>query len=291
MIFQPFAFIKRSGPQLWTPSQIGDSLVLWLDASDASTIILNGSRVSQWSDKSGNNSHVTNSTAATQPLYELTSFNDKPSVYFDSTREDFLFTSFIGGVWNSRDNSFMSTTFELLQTDRNWDMLMGWRNTPNSDHVSTAGVLILQALSPGAPPVNEPIFGVHNTDVSADNVGVTTPTRLGKRIATVGRTGIAGGENGTLTITATNASGSYKSVGTQTWESNPGYAGTTNFQIGGRQQAGTLYGNKRISEVVCCNNNLSEANRQRLEGYYAWKWNVVDTLPSDHPYKTAAPLA
>lgn len=51
----------------WTPAQL--QTALWLDAADASTVTLNGSTVSQWSDKSGNGRNATQSTAASQPAY------------------------------------------------------------------------------------------------------------------------------------------------------------------------------------------------------------------------------
>jgi prepilin-type N-terminal cleavage/methylation domain-containing protein len=43
-----------------------------------------------------------------------------------------------------------------------------------------------------------------------------------------------------------------------------------------------------ISEIVS-SPNLSAANRQRLEGYLAWKWSLTSNLPANHPYKTVAP--
>ena len=43
------------------------SPVLWLDASDTSTITESGGSVSQWDDKSGNGNDVTQGTAALQP--------------------------------------------------------------------------------------------------------------------------------------------------------------------------------------------------------------------------------
>ena len=49
---------------VWNPSMI--STALWLDAADASTVILNSSNVSQWNDKSGNGKHVS-ATGAAQP--------------------------------------------------------------------------------------------------------------------------------------------------------------------------------------------------------------------------------
>lgn len=43
------------------------NLELWLDGSNSSSITLNGSTVSQWSDISGKGRHATQSTAASQP--------------------------------------------------------------------------------------------------------------------------------------------------------------------------------------------------------------------------------
>lgn len=71
------SFLAKTNP--WTPALLGASLALWLDADDASTITLNGSNVSQWDDKSGNNRHASQATAANQPAYLTTGFNGKPT--------------------------------------------------------------------------------------------------------------------------------------------------------------------------------------------------------------------
>lgn len=57
------------GVKLWRPDELGGSLALWLDAEDVNTITLNGSNVTQWDDKSGNNYHATQAVATDQPLY------------------------------------------------------------------------------------------------------------------------------------------------------------------------------------------------------------------------------
>lgn len=57
------------GPKLWRPNALAGSLALWLDAEDTASITLNGMTVSQWSDKSGNERHATQPTAASQPTW------------------------------------------------------------------------------------------------------------------------------------------------------------------------------------------------------------------------------
>lgn len=54
---------------------------------------------------------------------------------------------------------------------------------------------------------------------------------------------------------------------------SPGYAPLTGF----------------ISEIVSTTTILSTEDRQKLEGYLAWKWGLVANLPVDHPYKTTPP--
>jgi hypothetical protein len=44
-----------------------------------------------------------------------------------------------------------------------------------------------------------------------------------------------------------------------------------------------------IAEVLGFNYVLDTSNRQKIEGYLAHKWEFVEALPSDHPYKTTPP--
>lgn len=60
---------------------------LWLDASDAASMTVNGSnRVSQWNDKSGNARHATNATSAEQPTAVDNVVNGLRVVRFASTQ-------------------------------------------------------------------------------------------------------------------------------------------------------------------------------------------------------------
>lgn len=58
-------------------------LQLWLDASDASTIIPDvGGGVKEWRDKSGNN-HATQTDTTRQPVLNTTAMNGRPAIRFD----------------------------------------------------------------------------------------------------------------------------------------------------------------------------------------------------------------
>ena len=42
-------------------------------------------------------------------------------------------------------------------------------------------------------------------------------------------------------------------------------------------------------EIILTTGTLSPEDRQKLEGYLAWKWGTQAALPGGHPYKSAAP--
>ncbi|MBS0453959.1 MAG: hypothetical protein JSS14_21875 [Proteobacteria bacterium] len=43
------------------------------------------------------------------------------------------------------------------------------------------------------------------------------------------------------------------------------------------------------AEAVAVEGNISDTDRQKIEGYLAWQWGLQGNLPSGHPYKSAAP--
>ena len=85
-----------SAPSVWTPASLGADLALWLDAEDTASITLNGSTVSQWDDKSGNNFNFANATASEQPAYLATGLNGKPSLRTDGDDTLFYQSSLLG---------------------------------------------------------------------------------------------------------------------------------------------------------------------------------------------------
>lgn len=55
---------------------------------------------------------------------------------------------------------------------------------------------------------------------------------------------------------------------------NPTNTGNVNFDMG---------------EALVYTSQLTTLERQKVEGYLAWKWGLEGSLPSGHPYKNAAP--
>lgn len=75
----PVTFTGSNLPQLnWLPTQLGSSLVAWFDA--AKNITLNGSQVSQWTDRTANAIAVLQATSAQQPNLIASAQNTLPGV-------------------------------------------------------------------------------------------------------------------------------------------------------------------------------------------------------------------
>jgi hypothetical protein len=64
---------------------------------------------------------------------------------------------------------------------------------------------------------------------------------------------------------------------------------STRFTLGDDRSDSNISSNIVLYEIVGMNTNATTLQRQQIEGYFAWKWDLVASLPADHPYKTFRP--
>lgn len=235
----------------WTPALLGADLALWLDAADASTITLNGSTVSQWDDKSGNGHNASQATAAEQPAYTSGSLiNNKPALDF-TTAVTYLQTpvipnnSIAGNIpislFGVFYNRFSSSSFQSPIGPRggggSWWTFM----RPISGQMEI-----------GFHDASQRWSGVYSTNQSAMlSWQVTTNDILTTHL------------DGSLIQTVAPVS----SFGTQI---------DSYMRIG----AGSGIGQSEdyeglIGEIVFLTSQISTDDRQKLEGYLAWKWGGI----------------
>lgn len=81
----PFSMMKSGAVAPWTPLSV-DSCVIWLDASDSTTITKDASfNISQWNDKSGYSNNVT-ATGSNSPQLKYGGLNGRTAVSITANR-------------------------------------------------------------------------------------------------------------------------------------------------------------------------------------------------------------
>jgi methionine-rich copper-binding protein CopC len=238
----------------WTPQQLSGR-VLWLDASDATSVVLNGAAVSQWNDKSANGRSVSQGTAASQPAYVSSGLNGMSVVRFDGANDALL-----GGVVFASGNS--SSVLCVLKynnaTSANQSIYSnedGTYGTPAIYLQANAGTVRLY----GGVYASDGTYTSGQVEINAVSRGPATATgnmwRDGSQVLT----------NATIGTNTTNRG----------------------FLLG--SLVSSLFGNFDLAELIALDGEISAADRQKTEGYLAWKWGLQAKLPVDHPYKNAAP--
>jgi hypothetical protein len=262
------------GQKLWRPDELGASLALWLDAEDAASITLNGSTVSQWDDKSGNARHVSQATAVNQPNYTASGLNGKPVITFDGTNDALINAS--AGLMRA-----VSGATAVMVMSRAANLAAG------SD-------LLWIGTSAGNARL-----------VMSTRVGLAAPgegfTSGGRRLSTNSFQTVTGFAYTSNPIIAA-ARHDYANANLEIWQDGTAgasrvyqTAGVTDnnagpLSVGAGNVAGTGAPlNGYIAEITLVHSALSTTDRQKLEGYLAWKWGLEANLPAGHPYKTTPP--
>ena len=224
------------GALVWTPTQLGSDLALWLDAEDTASITLNGSTVSQWNDKSGNDRHATQDTAANQPTYKATDavLGGKPSVGAPSaagtvgvvapslTAQTLFFVMAYGTGVETVFPGFSAYPTVFSGPNANGQQRGGMGTTATDDWFSSG----MWAAYPFV-----------NAATTTSTVALPMPASI-------------------LRFEGPSAVTQSWGIGHNMISANRSWAGP-------------------IGEVVALTGVLSDEDRQKLEGYLAWKWGGI----------------
>jgi hypothetical protein len=265
-------------PIYWTPANI--STALWLDAADTSTVILNGSNVSRWDDKSGNGRNATQSTAANQPTYLATGFNGKPTLQVDGGDSLALGATSLG-----RNVSGITGAIVGLHP-------AGQTFVVNSTDISmSTGAVSTQVrfgMSPNPSLSTNDRYSVIGRRLDADSFATASSTT--DSLANRGNPWIRIAQRAYSDGVAnhwTNGAQDLTNAAIQTAGNTSDTDSLTGLVFSG--PAGPMPTGTQLSEVVLTHSTISTADRQRLEGYLAHKWGLTANLPADHPFKSAPP--
>jgi hypothetical protein len=246
---------------------------LWLDADDARTLAFNGSAVSAWANKGTLGGSCSQGTPANQPSYSVDGLAGRGVLTFDGTNDNLA-----------------TSSGQLSLITRSVFVIFG-----ESSSVANAGVYVARpatgndyergdalVLGPGSKTTNSNTTNL----VGAPTTSYTLIHALGNvasPFAIYGEIKSAG--SGTLYVNGTSAA-----VDSSFTEFSSLSGG--GWLIGARISSGAIaapYFSGRICEVLHFGSTLTTGERQKVEGYLAWKWGIQGLLPSGHPHLSAPP--
>lgn len=256
--------VSSSFYSLWTPEAI--STVLWLDASDASTITESSGSISSWSDKKNNGRSAVQETGLNQPTYTSSGLNGKNVVTFNGTSSWLS----VADTYDAPINIYVVVKSETTSGVRH--ILRKGFNAGNSFEFFLRTNDLTVQLAVG---------GSSSAFVSsATNQATTDATIYGSvnngEILRLFKNGSAIGNTPAITTAQLNSTQALR-IGASPSDNTSGGGSAIDFWNG------------IIAEVVLTTAILSTEDRQNIEGYLAHKWGLTSGLPAEHPFKTVAP--
>lgn len=244
---------------LWTAEHL--AAWMWFDASDSSTITLDGSSVTQWADKSGNSHVATQSTASKRPALVSAGQNGLDVIRFAG--DDVLLTTELFDSPASRGCIFV--VYKQNEGTTNGALLSTRRDSP-------AGGWTIRSNSP--------------TELTYFNMGGATSPSTSAMAPAISGYNISGlVRNGLAIYHTTN--GAVLPLGVSSSFSASSFNATA---IGAENNGASSYLYGDICEIIVLDYVPNNYTREKIEGYLAHKWGLTANLPSSHQYKSAAPL-
>ena len=252
---------------LWTPTDLGTTTcVAWFDSASLSALT-DGDPVATWTSSEGNGVSATQGTAAKQPLYvESSTITGLPAVSFD------------GASANFDDLKFSASA---LDVDTSGSLLCCFVGNANDGTDLSFG-----ALTRGASGSTSIQLLYQNNDVGIQ-ISVGTVSDV------ISNTSFPSGTTGTdyrsLLFGRYSGNLMMRYIGDELSDEADASSidlNQTSYAIGSAYFSGGCQG--EIAEMIyMVDPTLLEI--QKVEGYVAHKYDLESYLPSDHPYKSAAP--
>lgn len=253
---------------------------LWLDATDASTLTLQtGNKVSEWRDKSASAFSFVQATSAKQPTYTLNGQNSLATMTF-----------------NNANLTYLEGTANFAFGTNSYSLFCVCNTTNNTTNMGFFGKTLLGSVSGR-------ILMIQQTTII--NAGFTHGTGPSLSTSQVALSHSPGSyklfeiiinrapdnkdylyQNGTLlTNVVTSDATNYAPT---VYPMLVGAYGSSSY--GSTPNSG-YHLNGNICEIISYNvsANLTNANRQKIEGYLAWKWGIQTLLPVGHLYINSPP--
>lgn len=257
----------------WTPTNLTNAVKLWV--SSDSVIADSSNRISQLTDKSGNNYHFTQSNDSYKPVLAIV--DGDPVIRFDGS------------------NDYVNST-------------LGLSLTANTNKIWSFAVFKLNAVPSSAAGA---VFAAKQGGARETNRFSSTITVAGRSADYFGRadTGASGSHGYPHLFVAGDYIMTYVALDHSTAESIINVNGlgantiatglgtgvtsnsTSTYHIIGAGRPNREYLNFDLIDLMVSSGSLPTSNElDRLFGWAAHKYGLTDNLPLDHPFKTLVPV-
>lgn len=235
---------------------------LWLDGQYSSSVITAENLVTTWDDRSGASNNFASSPSGTITYAQPSGINNRPAIYFQTSYPT--------------TSTFLSRSFNIA---------------PSTNQLSL--FVVAYQIAKGASGNSELFFTKNNyehfdlfsntnsTGLLSINIGNATQVSTG--IDIIDPPVIA-----LIDVIATGTADIYVN-GTLTNENVTRGGLTLDTILDWSISGGAFQG--YIGEIIAYPSGLSQSDRQKVEGYLAWKWGIQDELPNSQPYKNAPPIS
>ena len=245
------------------PNEIAQ-MDIWLDSQEREKVTIVGGKVVNWNDKSSQLNDFITSTNPNQD--QITNgqndiINGRPALYFPI------------------ENQLMSTIT---------------KSRVNTNNVYSLFVVINQISYPSSP-MNSEIFSATNFRIfdlfsNTQSVDKYLSTNMGYETQMSSDVNIMGSGPVIVSVIVSSTgylyiNGDITNINNMSKGSGIFYGMTANY--GWRLSGAGFKG--YIGEVIAYQSVVTTEERQKIEGYLAWKWNLQEKLLASHPYKNVAP--
>ena len=235
----------------WTPNFLTTPAKFWIDASDADTVTLISGNIQSISDKTGNGFTVTAPSSTKRPTQST--WQGRNAIQIVTSEADGARLDTASNVIGTNDDFTIFSVMTQSTIGRGEDGSgSGWSIRLIENHIQ---IVVLTGGGTGTPHVT---LGAGKLQVA-----------MFDQNAAELNLSINGGSYTTTTGTRTDlrTSSVFLQLGAFNGSSVAGY----------------------IGEVIVLNRVATNDEKQKVEGYLAWKWGLETDLPAGHPYENSPP--
>lgn len=258
----------------FTPKSIS-GLYLWLDASNSSSVTLNGGNVSQWNDLSGGGRHFAQANAGGQPAYALAGQNGKNCLTF--TGSQWMVSSLPSSNWEFfHDGTFLYDIFWVWKAQAGSATLRTLLATGSSNR-NIRSMYLWHDFRAGKSELAAEVTAV-SAVAEQQSIGFRFASNQSADVIRIGR--LSGDlNNATAASRITLVSGSTTAPAFGNWSGTPSAgAPSMNMTIGSLSTGSASFG---FAGVLCeiliyrAAASMSASSRSAIAGYLAAKWGAA----------------